>query len=736
MNVKIKLNLILGIVVAALIGFVIIIEITISDLRNFAKIEIMGQNLHSNLLDIRKDEKDLLLRSNKKYLDEFNKKFAEDVTLIDNLNLILNEFNINDEKLKTYKILLTDYKETFNKLVLKKIELGLSNEEGLYGNLIKSIHPVEEYAKKSNDYELLAKTYDLRKQEKDFMLRRDLKYVDNFKSIISPLIEKSEEVNKTNLIKYRDSFLTLVNTEVEIGLTYKDGLQGAMRDQVYKVEDLGEVLEKELFEVVAKKISFGENLIIVLIAILLVITSSFIYFTSRQISKSLGKFENGLLSFFSFLNKETKEVSLLDDGDKDEFGEMAKVVNDNIKKIKSLIEQDNELIEDVKKVVSEVKSGKLDRRIQKNTQNASLEELKDTFNEMLETTSKNVAQDINKIINVLDSFAKLDFRAKVDNDNGKIAIGINNLAQIINDMLVENKSNGLTLDESSNILLENVDKLNINSNKAAASLEETAAALEEITSNIRNNTENIAKMSRYSSEVTASSNQGEKLANETTLAMDEINTQVNLINDAISIIDQIAFQTNILSLNAAVEAATAGEAGKGFAVVAQEVRNLASRSAEAAHEIKTIVENATRKADDGKEIARNMIQGYVKLNENITNTINLIKDIEMSSKEQLLGIEQINDAVNSLDQQTQQNASIASQAHDVAVITDEIAKLVVSNANAKEFNGKNEVKAKRDFSKNSTTTNTLKIETKHKEEVAIVKKEVTPKIDNDEWESF
>lgn len=271
MGVKIKLNLILGIVVAALIGFVIIIEITISDLRNFAKIEIMDQNLHSNLLDIRKDEKDLLLRSNKKYLDEFNKKFAEDVALIDNLNLILNEFNINDEKLKTYKILLTDYKDAFNKLVLKKIELGLSNEEGLYGNLIKSIHPVEEYAKKSNDNELLAKTYDLRKQEKDFMLRRDLKYVDNFKSIISPLIEKSEEVNKTNLIKYRDSFLTLVNAEVEIGLTYKDGLQGAMRDSVYKVEDLGEVLEKELFEALNDKVLFWENLIIVIIVVLLII---------------------------------------------------------------------------------------------------------------------------------------------------------------------------------------------------------------------------------------------------------------------------------------------------------------------------------------------------------------------------------------------------------------------------------------------------------------------------------
>ena len=135
--------------------------------------------------------------------------------------------------------------------------------------------------------------------------------------------------------------------------------------------------------------------------------------------------------------------------------------------------------------------------------------------------------------------------------------------------------------------------------------------------------------------------------------MDEINTQVNAINDAITIIDQIAFQTNILSLNAAVEAATAGEAGKGFAVVAQEVRNLASRSAEAAKEIKTIVENASQKADDGKKIANKMIEGYPTLNESISQTINLISDIEKASKEQQSGIVQINDSINALDKQTQ-----------------------------------------------------------------------------------
>ena len=124
------------------------------------------------------------------------------------------------------------------------------------------------------------------------------------------------------------------------------------------------------------------------------------------------------------------------------------------------------------------------------------------------------------------------------------------------------------------------------------------------------------------------------------------------------------------------------------------MRNLAARSAEAAREIKNIVENAKNKADEGKQIAGNMISGYKELNESIQQTINLISDIEMSSKEQLSGIEQINDAVNSLDQQTQQNAQLALQTYDVAVITNEIAKLVVSNENAKEFEGKNEVKAK------------------------------------------
>ena len=198
-------------------------------------------------------------------------------------------------------------------------------------------------------------------------------------------------------------------------------------------------------------------------------------------------------------------------------------------------------------------------------------------------------------------------------------------------------------------------------------------------------------MAEYTKVLNKSVNEGETLARETTIAMNNIDEQVNAINEAISVIDQIAFQTNILSLNAAVEAATAGEAGKGFAVVAQEVRNLAARSAQAANEIKSLVENATTKANDGKVIAKKMIEGYSGLNDNITKTINLISDIETASKEQATGIEQINDAINSLDKQTQENTLISNKTHEVAAQTDAIAKMVVQSANEKEFNGKDTV---------------------------------------------
>ena len=348
----------------------------------------------------------------------------------------------------------------------------------------------------------------------------------------------------------------------------------------------------------------------------------------------------------------------------------------------------------VKNAVDLAKNGIMEQTITESTQNEGIEDIKNGINELFHIVSTKVNGNLNHMSDALSSFQSLDFTHRISGDIGETAKGLNNLANAINEILVENKSNGLTLQNSSNTLFNNVETLSKASNESATSLEETAAALEEVTSNIANNTQTVVKMASYGNNVKGSVKEGQALATQTTHSMDEINTEVNAINEAISVIDQISFQTNILSLNAAVEAATAGEAGKGFAVVAQEVRNLASRSAEAANEIKALVENATQKANEGKNISDKMIEGYNQLNEGISKTLELISNVEMASKEQSRGIEQINDTVSRLDQQTQQNASIANSTKGIALQTQTISQLIVDNANEKEFIGKNEVKAK------------------------------------------
>jgi methyl-accepting chemotaxis protein len=406
------------------------------------------------------------------------------------------------------------------------------------------------------------------------------------------------------------------------------------------------------------------------------------------VTDSLGKLQTGIIELSS------GSASKINIDSNDEVGQIADHLNNYIVGINEGIAEDQKLIDEAKGIMNKVKLGDYSENIKFSTSNASLEQFKNEVNEMIEATKKHFLS----INSVLQEYSKHNYIKHLHLENiekdgvfDTLANDINTLRNSITQILIENKRSGVMLNSSSQTLLENVSSLNRTSNEAAASLEETAAALEEITSNISSNTENVIQMSNYAGELSKASSEGIDLAKKTTMSMDEIDAQVTAINEAITVIDQIAFQTNILSLNAAVEAATAGEAGKGFAVVAGEVRNLAARSAEAAKEIKTLVEAATNKADEGKEISGDMIQGYNSLNENISKTIELISSVEESSKEQQRGISQINDAVSLLDQKTQSNAAVASEAQNIANTTSAIAGKIVETADEKEFEGKNEV---------------------------------------------
>jgi len=427
---------------------------------------------------------------------------------------------------------------------------------------------------------------------------------------------------------------------------------------------------------------------IIVVNILFAVVIAYIHYKSMQ--RVLGginrvkEFIEDLMSFVFFKSNHIRKAEYIKN---DDFGSILKDLNAYFDDYAKMRKDDMHVLGEMVIALDKVSQGIYSTQIYSDTNNFMVHTLKNILNNMLKTANTNM-KDLADIISL---YAKQDYRKSITINpilKGEMKIAMEHINQLgveLSNNAKLNLKNGNLLEKNSLIMNKSVESLASKSNSQAASLEETAAALEEITSITKNNTSNAFKMADLSKDVKDSVVLGADLSNQTALSMDEINSEVEAINEAIDVIDQIAFQTNILSLNAAVEAATAGEAGKGFAVVAGEVRNLASRSAEAAREIKDLVENATSTTNKGKKISDDMRDGYNNLNKLISETIDIIQDVSQASREQLKGIEQINDAISMLDKATQENALEANNVATIANETLQMAQLLLEDAKAKKI---------------------------------------------------
>jgi methyl-accepting chemotaxis protein len=311
--------------------------------------------------------------------------------------------------------------------------------------------------------------------------------------------------------------------------------------------------------------------------------------------------------------------------------------------------------------------------------------------ENINSMAKELDESMQKVLRVLDSYTNSNYKDKIIIQEKlkaqlkEVMISINKLGITLANSAKESYQKGEALKSEVNTLNSSLTQLVKKSDEQAKSVSKTLKFVQDINELTKNNTKSALSMSELGNRVKSLASKGKELTKSSTKSMDEIDEVTKKISDSIEIIEQISFQINILSLNAAVEAATAGEFGKGFAVVASEVRNLASKTAQASEDIKAIIDAASLKVQEGKINSHNMQEGYSELNSYINETIRLIESVVNSSKEQLSGTEEISQNIDTIEKITKENTKEANRVKEISQNVEVVAIELLERAKESSY---------------------------------------------------
>src|ERR1700730_13357958 len=319
-------------------------------------------------------------------------------------------------------------------------------------------------------------------------------------------------------------------------------------------------------------------------------------------------------------------------------------------------------VQESQDVIQSALNGAGDRRISMDAKTGNLELLTRSINQLIGSVSTTVAETMHVVQRAVEG--DLTSRVTVDDKSGHfkaLAVSVNLMIQSMMEVVTSLTKTSHEVQVGAEEISRGNLELSSRTEEQASSLEETASSMEQMTSIVKKNADNASRASQLAEAAREQAERGGRVVGSAVAAMNEINAASKKIADIIGVIDEIAFQTNLLALNAAVEAARAGEQGRGFAVVASEVRNLAGRSAQAAKEIKTLIQDSVRKVNEGSALVTQSGQTLELIVASIKKVADIVGEIAAASREQSAGIEQVNKAVMQMDEMTQQNAALVEE---------------------------------------------------------------------------
>ncbi|MBS0375434.1 MAG: MCP four helix bundle domain-containing protein [Proteobacteria bacterium] len=326
-------------------------------------------------------------------------------------------------------------------------------------------------------------------------------------------------------------------------------------------------------------------------------------------------------------------------------------------------EADRRALEEVQQIVAAVVDGDLERRLPVEGKSGFAAQLATSINGLVDNVA-GVVRGLQRIVDGANG-GDLTQRVYVENRSGlekRIGTSVNQLVGEMAGMVARVKETAADVARGSQEISRGNSSLSKRTEDQAASLGETAASMESMTETVRRNADNARQANQLAIDARLRAERGGAVVSQAVTAMDGISAASRRIADIIGVIDEIAFQTNLLALNAAVEAARAGDQGRGFAVVASEVRNLASRSAEAAKEIKALIQDSVGRVEEGSRLVGESGGTLEQLVLAVKKVADIIAEISAAGAEQSSGIDQVGRAIAQMDELTQQNAALVEEA--------------------------------------------------------------------------